>query len=47
MRRKPEKPKEEPDGFICQGCGRNVFSMKLAPLCLRCRLLKVRLVRRP
>ena len=32
----PKEPKE-PDGFICAGCGRPVFTMKLAPFCLRCR----------
>jgi len=34
--RKPEPPKE-PDGFSCAKCGRTVYSMKLAPYCLRCR----------
>jgi len=24
------------DGFICAGCGRVVYSMKLAPLCAHC-----------
>jgi hypothetical protein len=43
---KPEpEPAKEPDGFVCANCGRAVFTMKLAPLCLRCRLFGGRPVR--
>ena len=33
----PLKDPKERDGFICAGCGRPVFTMKLAPFCMRCR----------